>query len=1130
MKKVIALISILGIFATLVGPSLAAEPGPATAQESADHWVFLPLVARNSTLSEATTIVRMFKAAYLQVAQLIQPLQLIDYDSFVWLELDAANLAILSNSGVEFELQQEANLLFLNRFQFDPLEGEPQIPPKERTAYEPGEDGFHLVQFFGPTRDEWLDGLRATGAIVIQFQPSHAYIVRMTPEEAALVDEQDFVRWVGVYHAAYRIAPSLLVPPGPDAPQQQIIENVDVTIYNTGQVTQTIAAIIDLGGELIQQFPVRSDGSLVTAIFALPSNAVVDVAQLNAVLWMNFRPPVDEPEDEMSSQIIAGNINPLGPGYQAWLTANGVNGAGVTVALVDTGYDTGTNATAHPDLRGRLIPVGTPTDTNGHGTHVGGIIAGNASLGTTDATGYLFGLGVAPNANMVVIVNTGADANRTRNSVINGAVASNNSYLLNSAGSGYSARDSTYDSLVRDADQTTTTVAEPLVIVFSTGNSGTSGPTKEAKNIIAVGNSLNQRTAAGVPVAGVGNINTMAATSSRGPAQDQRTYPHVTAPGTNIISTRSTQTGLILCTTIPTGAPAANPTYAMCSGTSMAAPHVTGAVALITQWWRNFNAGANPSPAMAKALLINGAVDMGVADIPNNNEGWGRVNLNNVINPGVPVIYQDQATTFSATSQSVSLQVRPANLTQPLKVTLVWSDAPGAGSGGTTAAWVNDLDLTVLQGATTFRGNAFASGFSTPGGVADTRNNVENVYLQNPSGVYNVTVNAANIAGDGVPYNGDATDQDFALVCFNCALAPDLVVTKSDSPDPVIGGQNLTYNLSVTNNGPVAATGAMLTDTLPAGTTFVSASPSQGTCSNPAPGTITCSLGALANGANATVAIIVTVNSSTSCGATLTNTAEVTSNEPDPTSSNNIASADTSVICQTDLSIIKSDSPDPVYTGTHLTYALSVSNHGPSDATGVTVIDNLPTGVAFVSATTSQGTCMQASGTVTCNLGNLASGATATVTIVVTPTTGGTITNTANVAGNETDPNLTNNSASASTTVVLVVPIDIKPGSDPNSINLKSKDVIPVAILTTPTFDATTVDPLSVRFGPGGASEAHNRGHIEDVDSDGDIDLVLHFAVSQTGIASSDTQACLTGMTSSGLNIIGCDAIRIVPP
>lgn len=108
------------------------------------------------------------------------------------------------------------------------------------------------------------------------------------------------------------------------------------------------------------------------------------------------------------------------------------------------------------------------------------------------------------------------------------------------------------------------------------------------------------------------------------------------------------------------------------------------------------------------------------------------------------------------------------------------------------------------------------------------------------------------------------------------------------------------------------------------------------------------------------------------------------------------------------------------------------------------------------------------------------------------------------------------------------VAIDIKPGSDPNSINLKSKRVIPVAILTTEDFDATTVDPLSVEFGPSGATESHGRGHTEDVDGDGDLDLVLHFRTQETGITQGDTEACLTGVTFDGTPIQGCDDVRIV--
>jgi hypothetical protein len=125
----------------------------------------------------------------------------------------------------------------------------------------------------------------------------------------------------------------------------------------------------------------------------------------------------------------------------------------------------------------------------------------------------------------------------------------------------------------------------------------------------------------------------------------------------------------------------------------------------------------------------------------------------------------------------------------------------------------------------------------------------------------------------------------------------------------------------------------------------------------------------------------------------------------------------------------------------------------------------------------------------------------------------------------------------------IQVQIDIMPNTFPNLINLKSKGVIPVAILSTSTFDATTVDPLTVCFGDANdppppypserdCTEAHGKGHISDVDGDGDKDLVLHFETKDTGIDPGDTQACLTGRTygSTPIQVQGCDSIRTVPP
>lgn len=108
------------------------------------------------------------------------------------------------------------------------------------------------------------------------------------------------------------------------------------------------------------------------------------------------------------------------------------------------------------------------------------------------------------------------------------------------------------------------------------------------------------------------------------------------------------------------------------------------------------------------------------------------------------------------------------------------------------------------------------------------------------------------------------------------------------------------------------------------------------------------------------------------------------------------------------------------------------------------------------------------------------------------------------------------------------ITIDIKPGSFPNSINLKSKGVIPVAILTTEGFDASTVDPAAVRFGPDEASPV--QWALEDVDNDGDIDMILHFKTQETGINPGDTEATLTGETMGGADFVATDSVRTVPP
>lgn len=274
----------------------------------------------------------------------------------------------------------------------------------------------------------------------------------------------------------------------------------------------------------------------------------------------------------------------------------------------------------------------------------------------------------------------------------------------------------------------------------------------------------------------------------------------------------------------------------------------------------------------------------------------------------------------------------------------------------------------------------------------------------------------------------------------------DLNVTKADAPDPVNAGANITYTVVVTNNGPNSATSVTLTDPLPAGATFQSATvPAGWACTTPAVGaggTISCTIAALANAASDTFTFVVRAGGTP--GA-LPNTATVASTTTDPVTADDSATATTTVNAVADLAVTKTDSPDPVNLGSNVTYTIVVTNNGPSPATSVVLTDPLPAGVTFVSATAP---CAQAAGNVTCNLGTLNSGAASNISIVITPTAAGNLSNTATVASAVTDPNNANNSATAAT-VVNSTP-DFTVSVAPNPFNVASGLTASLTVTVTP--------------------------------------------------------------------------------
>jgi uncharacterized repeat protein (TIGR01451 family) len=267
----------------------------------------------------------------------------------------------------------------------------------------------------------------------------------------------------------------------------------------------------------------------------------------------------------------------------------------------------------------------------------------------------------------------------------------------------------------------------------------------------------------------------------------------------------------------------------------------------------------------------------------------------------------------------------------------------------------------------------------------------------------------------------------------------DLAIEKTASLSTVTAGGQVTYTLTVKNNGPHDATGVIVLDRPPPGLRVVSAEPSQGTCVHA--DIVLCSLGPVLNGASAQ--ILVTANVAPNASGALTNTTVVNGGQTDPNPANNTSSATIDVTRLTpdplppaasgvlasvttltapdqgfsDLSIVKRVDHTSAHIGQQLTYTLEITNNGIDDDPAVNVTDPWSLPLNILSARPTQGTC-HIGQPLTCALGPIKRDASATITIIAKAKQAGQERNTARVTGANRDPDLSNNQSSAETNIL----------------------------------------------------------------------------------------------------------------
>lgn len=451
--------------------------------------------------------------------------------------------------------------LFLSPGPFDPIKEGIPIPANLKTTVD---SGVYVVQFSSPITEIDVRSVQDLGGRVIDGIVQNGMIVELDPAKRSSLEALSNVRFVDIWQPAYKFSPELLKKVTAtrnityktvDGQEIGVIEDYfsDVIVTVVGDVSSVEADIINLGGRVVRE----GDNLLVT----IETDKLANISFIPKVFFMESKPVY-----ELSNNIVVGDNSYAGIiGVSEIQSTLGLTGRGQIIAVMDTGLDNGNLSTVHQDFRGRIVATfgygrgGSWNDTDGHGTHVAGSVLGNGSSFAGTVPSVVDGRvkGAAYEAQLVfqsVIDEDGLLSNIPRPLRIGLRDARDSgAFIQTNSWNSPCSTDYTGDAFNIDAFLYNN---PNFVVLFSAGNergkcnippAGGPGMPPEisspatAKNVISVGATENLRPTRQFPLGQYSdNINQMAYFSSRGPVNVvKRIKPDISAPGTNVYSTRS---------------------------------------------------------------------------------------------------------------------------------------------------------------------------------------------------------------------------------------------------------------------------------------------------------------------------------------------------------------------------------------------------------------------------------------------------------------------------------------------------------------------------------------------------------------------------------------------------------------